>query len=170
MVETRAVAKVVIVGGGHNGLVTAALLARHGMDVTVVEKNGKVGGAAFTGHPWGPDIDMTRCSYSLGMMDQELIDELELETRFGLKKANQWGYFAPRLERISPTSRRRPAAAREGIDDQSRTQRPISLQELQAHPQEDQRNFADGKETSPAGRESNSPHARTATGVGWRDS
>jgi phytoene dehydrogenase-like protein len=98
MVETRAVAKVVIVGGGHNGLVTAALLARHGMDVTVVEKNGKVGGAAFTGHPWGPDIDMTRCSYSLGMMDQELIDELELETRFGLKKANQWGYFAPRQD------------------------------------------------------------------------
>ena len=29
---------------------------------------------------------MTRCSYSLGMMDQELIDDLELETRFGLKK------------------------------------------------------------------------------------
>ena len=96
MVETSAVPKVVIVGGGHNGLVTAALLARHGMDVTVLEKNAKVGGAAFTGHPWGPDIDMTRCSYSLGMMDQELIDDLELETRFGLRKANQWGYFAPR--------------------------------------------------------------------------
>jgi phytoene dehydrogenase-like protein len=96
MVETRAVPKVVIVGGGHNGLVTAALLARHGMDVTVLEKNEKVGGAASTGHPWGPDIDMTRCSYSLGMMDQELIDDLELETRFGLRRANQLGYFAPR--------------------------------------------------------------------------
>ena len=96
MIETKAVPKVVIVGGGHNGLVTAALLARRGMDVTVLEKNEKVGGAAFTGQPWGPDIDMTRCSYSLGMMDQELIDELELESRFGLRKANQWGYFAPR--------------------------------------------------------------------------
>lgn len=96
MNETRAVPKVVIVGGGHNGLVAAAFLARGGMDVTVLEKNEKVGGAAFTGHPWGPDIDMTRCSYALGMMDQELIDDLELETRFGLEKVNQWGYFAPR--------------------------------------------------------------------------
>ena len=29
-------------------------------------------------------------------MGSELIDDLELETRFGLRKANQWGYFAPR--------------------------------------------------------------------------
>ena len=93
---TRAAPKVVIVGGGHNGLVTAALLARQGANVTVLEKNEEVGGAAFTGQPWGPDIDVTRCSYSLGMMDQELIDDLELETRFGLEKVNQWGYFAPR--------------------------------------------------------------------------
>jgi phytoene dehydrogenase-like protein len=98
MIERRGVPRVVIVGGGHNGLVTAALLARHGMDVTVLEKNARVGGAASTGHPWGPDVDMTRCSYSLGMMDQELIDDLELETRFGLRRANQWGYFAPRLD------------------------------------------------------------------------
>ena len=54
MIETKAVPKVVIVGGGHNGLVTAALLARRGMDVTVLEKNEKVGGAAFTGQPWCP--------------------------------------------------------------------------------------------------------------------
>ena len=35
-----------IVGGGHNGLVTACYLQRAGLDVLVVEKNGWVGGAA----------------------------------------------------------------------------------------------------------------------------
>ena len=152
LIETRAETKVVIVGGGHNGLVTAALLARHGMDVTVLEKDVKVGGAAFTGRAWGTDIDMTRCSYSLGIMDQELIDDLELETRFGLEKANQWGYFAPRQNGYLQLPDGDPQLLESKMTTKARTRRPTSLQELQAHPQEDRHDFTNGKETPSAGR------------------
>ena len=38
----------IVVGGGHNGLVCAALLGRAGKNVMVLEANGQVGGAAIT--------------------------------------------------------------------------------------------------------------------------
>jgi beta-carotene ketolase (CrtO type) len=41
-------AEVVVVGGGHNGLVCAAYLARAGVDVVVVERNSRCGGALFS--------------------------------------------------------------------------------------------------------------------------
>jgi phytoene dehydrogenase-like protein len=46
----------VVVGGGHNGLVCAAYLARAGLRTTVVERRHLVGGAAVTEEPW-PMID-----------------------------------------------------------------------------------------------------------------
>ena len=49
----------IIVGGGHNGLVAAGLLAKRGARVTVLERREQVGGAAITEQPWGPDFKVT---------------------------------------------------------------------------------------------------------------
>ena len=50
----------VVVGGGHNGLVAAALLAKEGRTVTVLEARPVVGGAAVTEQPWGPGVQGDR--------------------------------------------------------------------------------------------------------------
>ena len=44
----------IVIGGGHNGLVAAAYLAKHGARTVVLEKRHKTGGAADTSEPW-PD-------------------------------------------------------------------------------------------------------------------
>ncbi|MFO0678878.1 MAG: NAD(P)/FAD-dependent oxidoreductase [Polyangiaceae bacterium] len=85
---------VVVVGGGHNGLVTAGLLAKRGRSVLVVERRHKVGGAAVTEQPWGPDYKMTALSYVVSLMPKTVLQELELE-RFGYKVYPQHGYFVP---------------------------------------------------------------------------
>src|SRR5687767_11560883 len=46
--RTQVSAKVVVIGGGHNGLVTAFYLAKSGHDVTVLERRSVVGGCAAT--------------------------------------------------------------------------------------------------------------------------
>lgn len=85
---------VVVVGGGHNGLVTAGLLAKRGLNVTVLERRHVVGGAAITETPWGPNYKMTALSYVVSLMPPSVIDELEL-ARFGYKVYPQHPYFAP---------------------------------------------------------------------------
>lgn len=85
---------VIIVGGGHNGLVAANLLAGAGLDVTVLEKNERVGGAAFTGE-FAPGLRFAQCSYSLGMMPRPLMERLGV---WPWPKRLQGGYFAPRAD------------------------------------------------------------------------
>jgi phytoene dehydrogenase-like protein len=86
--------RVVIVGGGHNGLVAAGLLAKRDCDVTVFERRHKIGGAAVTEQPWGPDYKMTALSYVMSLMPPIILEELEL-ARHGYKIHPQHGYFAP---------------------------------------------------------------------------
>ncbi|HRP99768.1 MAG TPA: NAD(P)/FAD-dependent oxidoreductase [Terrimesophilobacter sp.] len=71
---------IVIVGGGHNGLVAAAYLARAGLAVTVLEKQPHVGGAAVSAHAFeGVDARLSRYSYLVSLLPQRIIDDLELD-------------------------------------------------------------------------------------------
>jgi len=88
---------VIVIGGGHNGLVAAGLLAKRGRRVVVLERRHKVGGAAVTETPWGPEFKMTALSYVVSLLPRTILDELELE-RFGYKLYPQFPYFAPRRD------------------------------------------------------------------------
>ena len=57
---------VIIVGGGHNGLTTAAYLAKQGLDVLVLERRHLVGGAAVT-EEIVPGFKFSRASYLAGL-------------------------------------------------------------------------------------------------------
>ena len=71
---------VVIVGGGHNGLVAAAYLARAGRSVLVLERRDHVGGAAVSERPWpGVDARLSRYAYLVSLLPQSIVDELGLQ-------------------------------------------------------------------------------------------
>ncbi len=59
----------VVIGGGHNGLVAATILARAGKSVLVLERRDHVGGAAVSERPWpGVDARLSRYSYLVSLM------------------------------------------------------------------------------------------------------
>ncbi len=67
-----------IIGAGHNGLVAAIVLARHGFKVDVFEDKNTVGGAAKTEYPFAkaPKLGTSSGAYLLGVMPPELITRL----------------------------------------------------------------------------------------------
>ena len=70
---------VVIIGGGHNGLVAAAYLARAGQGVLVLERREHVGGAAVSERPWeGVDARLSRYSYLVSLLPHAIVEELGL--------------------------------------------------------------------------------------------
>jgi phytoene dehydrogenase-like protein len=88
---------VVIVGGGHNGLVAAAYLARAGLRTVVCERRDVVGGAAVSEHPFGPDYTVTSLSYVVSLLPPGLVTDLQLD-RHGYHVYPQGPYFAPRAD------------------------------------------------------------------------
>jgi phytoene dehydrogenase-like protein len=68
---------VVMIGGGHNGLVAACYLQRAGLDVLVLEKNDWVGGAA-TSRELTPGFLYSNCSYVCSLFRPEIMRDLEL--------------------------------------------------------------------------------------------
>src|SRR5499433_1797423 len=86
---------VVVIGGGHNGLVNAAYLAKAGKKVLVLERRRVLGGAAVT-EEIVPGFLFSECSYVVSLLRPEIIRELDLP-RHGLEILPLDGTFTPML-------------------------------------------------------------------------
>jgi phytoene dehydrogenase-like protein len=80
MAETR---DVIIIGGGHNGLITAFYLAKAGFKPLVLERRAQVGGAAIT-EEFHPGFRCSTLAHSAGPLRADVVRDMQLE-RHGLK-------------------------------------------------------------------------------------
>src|SRR5215211_2369924 len=106
---------IIVIGGGHNGLVNAAYLARAGKKVLVLERRHVLGGAAVTEEVF-PGFKFSVCSYVVSLLRPEIIRELDLP-RHGLEILPLDGTFTPMpngdyLWRVNDHARTRREIAR----------------------------------------------------------
>ena len=118
----------VIIGGGHNGLVSAAYLARAGMKTLVLEKRHVLGGAAVTEEIF-PGFRFSVFSYVVSLLRPEIIRELQLP-RHGLDILPLDGTFTPLREGDGPKNGRSADVAARGdylwrVNDHGRTIREL---------------------------------------------
>ncbi|GGM08040.1 oxidoreductase [Streptomyces fumigatiscleroticus] len=91
----------VIVGGGHNGLVAAAYLARAGRSVLVLERLDHTGGAAVSTRPFtGVDARLSRYSYLVSLLPRKIVRDLELDFRV---RARTVSSYTPTVRDGRPT-------------------------------------------------------------------
>lgn len=83
----------IIIGGGHNGLVCGAYMAKAGLKTLVLERAHIVGGAAVT-EEFTPGFRTSIFSYIMGHVHPKVCDELELE-KFGLESIPIHDVFSP---------------------------------------------------------------------------
>ena len=87
---------VAIIGGGHNGLTAAAYLARAGVDVTVLERLPHVGGAAVSTSGFaGLDARLSRYSYLVSLLPEQIIRDLGLEVRLARRRYSSYTPVPP---------------------------------------------------------------------------
>lgn len=81
----------IIVGGGHNGLVAAAYLARAGRRVLVLERLDRTGGAAVSTQAFtGVDARLSRYSYLVSLLPKKIVRDLDLD--FAVRKRDVSSY------------------------------------------------------------------------------
>src|SRR5688500_4522462 len=67
----------IVIGGGHNGLVAAAYLARAGLDVLILERLAEPAGAAISGSPFPGHADrLSRYSYLVSLFPERIASDL----------------------------------------------------------------------------------------------
>jgi phytoene dehydrogenase-like protein len=82
---------VVVVGGGHNGLVAAAYLARAGRRVRLLERLDHVGGAAVSAHAFdGVDARLSRYSYLVSLLPRRILDDLGARVRLARRRHSSY--------------------------------------------------------------------------------
>ncbi len=85
---------VIVAGGGHNGLVTAAYLARAGRKVLVLERREIVGGCSVTEEIW-PGFRVSTAAYLSSLLQDRIVKELELERHGYRVDAKDPAFFSP---------------------------------------------------------------------------
>jgi len=82
---------VVVVGGGHNGLVSACYLAKAGLSVLVLERNAEIGGATQSKRVFpGMDARLSAYSYLVSLFPEKIIKDLGLGLRLKTRKTASW--------------------------------------------------------------------------------
>jgi phytoene dehydrogenase-like protein len=107
---------VIVVGGGHNGLTTAAYLARAGRRTLVLERRERLGGACTLERPFpDPSYLISPCAYLVGLLHPLVIEELGLAGR-GYRvfpcDPSQWSPF---LDGTSFTDWKDPARTADSV-------------------------------------------------------
>ena len=82
---------VVVLGGGHNALTAAAYLGRAGRRVLVLERAGRVGGAAVSEAPFpGVAARLSRYSYLVSLLPRQIVDDLGLDVRLARRSVTSY--------------------------------------------------------------------------------
>ncbi len=122
---------VIVAGGGHNGLIVAAYLAKAGLKVCVVERQDKVGGGCVTREVTVPGFKHDICSVVHGSIQANPLitaDELGLMSRYGLE------YFIPDIQMAFVLPDDRTLFFYRDIDKTCESIRQLSRHDAEAYP------------------------------------